>query len=273
MYLYCYRKTPNFGDVLNFWLWKKHFRNEFSDDRDDHEYFVGIGTLLNKRLPQDKILHIFGSGAGYGDLPILNPELTHVHFVRGPRTAQALGLPRDSSITDPAALLHLHADLGTRKSYGFSFMPHHSIESERLRDVVESVGIRYISPTQDHESIIEDILKSDKILCSAMHGAIVADALRVPWLPVVTHSEIFEFKWHDWSESMNTPLRFHHISPLYPKRGTGLIKGLRGALKERMVGQELRSLMKKDFSLSSDSVLKDRLDMLQTKIDEFNTRP
>ena len=39
-----------------------------------------------------------------------------------------------------------------------------------------------------------------------MHGAIVADALRVPWIPARLYGHFMEFKWRDWTESIEVPL-------------------------------------------------------------------
>ena len=38
-----------------------------------------------------------------------------------------------------------------------------------------------------------------------MHAAIVADTLRVPWVPLMTSSDINSFKWLDWTQSMRVP--------------------------------------------------------------------
>jgi succinoglycan biosynthesis protein ExoV len=35
-----------------------------------------------------------------------------------------------------------------------------------------------------------------------MHAAIVADAMRVPWIPLVTSPQVNTFKWLDWTRSM-----------------------------------------------------------------------
>jgi succinoglycan biosynthesis protein ExoV len=49
-----------------------------------------------------------------------------------------------------------------------------------------------------------------------MHGAIVADALGVPWIPVRTGGAgTLEFKWRDWCGSVGLSYRPHHVVPLY----------------------------------------------------------
>jgi succinoglycan biosynthesis protein ExoV len=48
-----------------------------------------------------------------------------------------------------------------------------------------------------------------------MHGAIVADALRVPWIPVKLYGQIVDFKWHDWAESLGMRLSLRPIAPVF----------------------------------------------------------
>ena len=42
-----------------------------------------------------------------------------------------------------------------------------------------------------------------------MHGVILADTLRVPWIPIQPKVEIHRNKWFDWAESMDLSLRFN----------------------------------------------------------------
>ena len=53
---------PNFGDELNEWIWPKAIPGILDDD--EAHLFVGIGALLNHRLPSDVEI-VFGSGAGW----------------------------------------------------------------------------------------------------------------------------------------------------------------------------------------------------------------
>ena len=50
-----------------------------------------------------------------------------------------------------------------------------------------------------------------------MHGAIIADTLRIPWIPISTRPSINTFKWLDWCESME--LEYSCVN-LYWKRFT-----------------------------------------------------
>ena len=67
-----YYKDPggNFGDDLNAWLWPRLIP-ELLDDRDD-TLFVGIGSILDRRIPQEPRKIVFGTGVGYGLLPVLD---------------------------------------------------------------------------------------------------------------------------------------------------------------------------------------------------------
>jgi succinoglycan biosynthesis protein ExoV len=51
------------------------------------------------------------------------------------------------------------------------------------------------------------------VVTEAMHGAIVADTLRIPWIPVVCSPEIATFKWRDWTASLDLPYRPIKIPP------------------------------------------------------------
>ena len=46
-----------------------------------------------------------------------------------------------------------------------------------------------------------------------MHGAIVADTLRIPWVPVVCSPAIPPFKWIDWTRSLDLDYRPRGLPP------------------------------------------------------------
>ena len=86
-----YEDVPNFGDVLNKYLWQPYL-GEFIG-RDDNILMLGIGTLLGHSKSHNGQIIVCGSGSGYGgDFSQLKNENWKIFFVRGPSTAKALGL-------------------------------------------------------------------------------------------------------------------------------------------------------------------------------------
>ena len=49
MKLFYWKEDQNFGDAMNVWLWPRLLPSNL--DADDSTLFVGIGTLLNHRVP------------------------------------------------------------------------------------------------------------------------------------------------------------------------------------------------------------------------------
>ena len=98
--------------------------------------------------------------------------------------------------------------------------------------VCSRAGMRLISCHQSVDSVIEDILQCDVLLTEAMHGAIVADALRIPWIPVTCNAHILGFKWRDWLSSLRMTYEPTHISPLFDvDRDLSVVRQLRNAGK------------------------------------------
>lgn len=207
----------NFGDDLNIWLWSKLLSNVVDTGtpykrQGERPLFVGIGTILSNALPKSQSKIIFGSGAGYNGFPTVDSSWK-VYCVRGPLTAQQLGLDSKYAITDPAALIRTIDLPDAPREFSYAFMPHHSsINGTDWKTVCESLGIKYIDPTQDFEKCLHDIQASEIVIAEAMHAAIVADALRVPWIPVNFHGrDINSFKWNDWCQSLGLEYSPHTL--------------------------------------------------------------
>lgn len=210
----------NFGDDLNPWLFAKLFPNII--DNNENHLLVGVGTILNHRIPLAEKTTIFGSGYGYGSLPNVN-ENWFFSCVRGPLTAAALGLPAELAITDPAVLSPLFFDNEFEKCFEISYMPHcHSAFLGDWKYLCDQVGIHFIDPRHHFLKVFAEIKKSKRLVTEAMHGAILADAFRVPWLPAKAYPHICEFKWQDWLNSVEVSAEFNHLPPLY--RGDELYK-------------------------------------------------
>ena len=217
-----YHISDNFGDALNPIIFGRFLPGFF--DEDPETFFLGIGSILGFKLPGKEIRKIvFSSGfaqgdtATYGKAPVIDKSFD-VICVRGPLTADVLGLPREKAVTDGAALLRKFEFPPLEKAFPVSYMPH--IGSEVFFDwagACDKVGFHYISPRQNPMDIIRHIRQTEMIICEAMHGAIVADTLRVPWIPLKAYTTINEFKWRDWAASMNLDYHPHRLRSLYSR--------------------------------------------------------
>jgi len=220
MRLHCYQHQ-NFGDApLNRWLWPQLLLGLLDDD--DTRLLVGIGSLLNDGLPRAPVKVILGTGIGYGaGLPVVDKSW-RVYFVRGPRTARALGLDPELGVCDAGLLVSAVTLPLTAPARAVAYMPHwYSAENGDWRAVCELADIYYIDPLGGVEKVLSEIRAAKLLITEALHGAIVADALRVPWMPVRAYKHILEVKWLDWCEALGLDYAPHRLRPLY---GEGAIR-------------------------------------------------
>lgn len=219
MQTYYYKDSVgNFGDDLNSWLWNRLLPDFFDDD--NRTRLSVIGTILNDAMPKADKWFVFTSGVGYGHLPEgFGDSSWEILSVRGPLSAKVLGLGKDKYITDGAALLNTLPDfkpLSDAERHGVIFIPHHhAISVGNWENVCKLAGVEYVSPQWDSIEVINKIRRSKLVIADAMHAAIIADAMRVPWVPAVSSPQINTFKWLDWALTIDTPYLPINIGPSY----------------------------------------------------------
>lgn len=203
MKLYYFKtESGNFGDDLNLWLWPKLLPSTFFDN-DASDLFVGIGTLLNHRIPTAQRTIVFGAGHGYGTKPAFNSSWD-ILCVRGPKTAVELGLESACAITDPAILIYdftRNAILPVAGRIGL-LMHCDSAAYGEWDHLAKEAGMHFIDARWSVDRVILELGSCEHVVTEAMHGAIFADAMRIPWTPIVAYPHISHFKWLDWTESM-----------------------------------------------------------------------
>ncbi|WP_418647174.1 polysaccharide pyruvyl transferase family protein [Thauera butanivorans] len=221
----------NFGDDLNPWLWKKLAPSLMNED--EMELFIGIGTLLNHRLPSAPIKHVFGSGVGYGNLPERNGRLI-IHALRGYESARLLGEDKRKVITDAAILVRaVDYPRAPIKDKEYGFIPH-TLSSQYYdwSGVCDDLGIHHVSAQWNVERVFREMTRCKVMVCEAMHGAIIADALRIPWIPAVCYDYISAFKWGDWLSTLDLPYQPSVITSLYdPERNSLPVPRLKNKVK------------------------------------------
>jgi succinoglycan biosynthesis protein ExoV len=220
MLYYCKTPDGNFGDDLNLWLWPR-LAPEVCDEQDS-TLFVGIGTILGHHIPRKPVKMVFGAGCGKpGPLPKID-DRWKIYCVRGPLTAARLGLDPALALVDPAILVRRFLDHPSRPKYPVSFMPHlQSMPHADWEELCARIGFHCIDPRAGVERVLRELQETELLLAEAMHGAIVADALRVPWIPVRMYSRFAEFKWQDWSQSIRVPLKLTDVPPIYAQPPKG----------------------------------------------------
>lgn len=216
MKLYFYDTDTNFGDAMNGWLWERLLPDVF--DEDARVRFSGIGTILNDSMPAAERWIVFTSGVGYPPLPRgFGDRRWSVISVRGPLSAAALGLPAAAAVTDGALLLATlpeYAPLPSGDRTGVVFAPHRgAARCAEWRTVAEKAGVEYLDPLAESREVIARLRRAKLVLADAMHAAIVADAMRVPWIPLATSTHTNSFKWLDWTLSMGVPYEPVRLPP------------------------------------------------------------
>jgi succinoglycan biosynthesis protein ExoV len=205
---------PNFGDELNATLWTHLLPDGFLDD-DAAALFLGIGSILWDYLPKGPRKIVAGSGfGGYTAVPDVHDGSWDILWLRGPLTARALGVDARLVITDAAVLLRatpLPAPVGTGQ---VAFMPHvDSIARGNWAAVCAAAGITFLDPRAAPDHLLARIRGAGLVLTEAMHGAIVADALRTPWIPLLPLLPLHRAKWEDWAGSLDLDLQPRALPP------------------------------------------------------------
>ncbi|MEO7988389.1 MAG: polysaccharide pyruvyl transferase family protein [Chryseolinea sp.] len=288
-----YYRDPNFGDALNPIIFHKLLPGFF--DNDPTIEFSGIGSIIGLEMAKEsKKRIIFSSGFAYGSLPKVDDSFEIV-CVRGPLTANALGIDKSLGIIDGAALLRELKFPSPPKKYKFSFMPHWESELKYpWRKLCEAADINYLSPTDDSLKTIDAILQSEVVIAEAMHAAIVADTLRTPWIPVKAYRGINDFKWNDWTKSVDLEYKPHALRSMYEvndfvlkvfkdksknKLPNALYKPIantytlfQDAFLTKSSIEQLLNVKKEKTHLSKENILNSKVDQLVEKLEYVKTK-
>ena len=241
----------NFGDDLNAWIWPRLLGDGFFDE-DDSELFVGIGSIIYDNYPPEARKIVVGSGyGGYTPPPDAHDGSWEFAFVRGPRTADTLVIPRDKVVTDGAILLRAVEPPSPGPETPVIFIPHfQSLDRGNWEEACRIAGIRFVSPSGDVETVLSEIRGAKLVITESMHGAIIADALRTPWIAVTPIATDHRFKWTDWAESLDIDLRAHRLFPSTAREAWSTVTGGQG------VGRWSRRMGESVFAAPANIALK-----------------
>src|SRR5690606_14810183 len=125
-----------------------------------------------------------------------------------------LDIPPDKAIGDSAILLRALDLPAPAAQIDVGFMPHYeSLDRGLWREACRLAGIALIDPTAPVEEVIARLRATKLLITEAMHGAIVADALRTPWVAALPINPGHHAKWQDWAGALSLDLRHHELKP------------------------------------------------------------
>ena len=160
----------------------------------------GIGSILGFRL-QNAV--VWGSGILSPDKPYLIKNIKHskydIRVVRGPKTREQLlklGKKCPQIYGDPAVLMpRFFCPCSFEKKHKVTVVFHHS--NNRF-DIPENTEVNTLSIlTKDYKSFIEEIVQSERVVSSSLHGIILAEAYGIPAV-LLLHEGQSMFKYEDW---------------------------------------------------------------------------
>jgi succinoglycan biosynthesis protein ExoV len=293
---YIYYKDPrgNFGDDLNGWLWSKLFGEE---DLNNKDAFLGIGSILfnnNKIITdlKDRKKIVFGTGIRPTYESFKYDNTWDIKFLRGPLSSYSFN-NKYNYITDAAYAIRFIKDFeslkNTEKKYEVSVMPYFkSVDFCDWKLICDKLGYNYISPLSENgvKFTLKEIASSKYLITEAMHGAILADILRVPWnryvltTPVTEGTMVSEFKWMDWLYSVGlnnvntTFIKFNRTTFLnsWFKKISGNFLDVDIFVKKVIIDDILLKLASvNQYYLSKDSIIQDIDTKMNDEIIEFKS--
>lgn len=202
----------NFGDALNPWLFRKmtHYHpvnaNNIFNFLNRNVYSV-IGSILDNNTKSNLV--VWGSGFKEKDSKLIKKPIK-VCAVRGPLSRKKLlemGVDCPPVYGDPALLLPVFYNPIIKKEYKLGIIAHYADKNtDNYKKFINKLpaDVLIINIENQIESVINDILKCDKIASSSLHGLIVADAYNIPSLYIKFSNNIVggNFKFKDYMASV-----------------------------------------------------------------------
>lgn len=284
----------NFGDDMNVFLWPSLFGNDIFQ-KQDHISFLGIGTMLSDDSVYNKDWWnsnkvVFGTGIRSNSRNFNIDKTFNLMFLRGPLSRSFIG--QGDYITDAAycfLLSQLYNNVkNVEKTHEIGLIPYfRSMNIVNWKRIAKETSMYLISPCTDEKrsalDVVKEIASCKYIVTEAMHGAIFADILRIPWSRFIfstykyEQANVADFKWMDWMYSMDLKHELFPIIPLTCKINNAVyrlsnqnieFKYIFKSFIEPKIIDTLTSC-KYNWQLSNEVVLDKKLVLLSNEMEKF----
>jgi pyruvyltransferase len=202
--------SPNWGDNLNSELCQlisgekpQMVNNRFANS-DNETIYLAIGSVLQWA---DKNTEIWSTGAiSDTDSTMFKEEPKAIHSVRGPLTRDKIlryGYKCPEIYGDGALLMPLFYSPKLPKKYKLSVIPHY-IDKPLIPELEkEYPTAHFIDIQQGTYSFINEVIQSEYVISSTLHGCICAYSYNVPYEHKAFSNKVLGngFKFRDFEES------------------------------------------------------------------------
>lgn len=201
-------KGENFGDYLSkIIVGEMALKNNLKEMKLSNKRLLSIGSILHFAKDNDII---WGSGInGKIELTKLNFMNLDIKAVRGPLTKEILekkGIPTPEVFGDPALLLpEFFSDLKYMPIKNKIIVIPNLNELEECRKLIPA-QFQLVSPFLHWTKVVNEILSSEIVFTSSLHGLIVSEAFRVPVVLFKPFGGETLFKYEDYLEGTGRKL-------------------------------------------------------------------
>ena len=255
MHLYYHGTSKNYGDVVNYNIFKDLFNQDVNRARYYTADFMGIGSILNRvlynptphhtwqnlrklyysRVLRQKPINILGSGF-VKDVREIYKELklfraVNIIALRGHKTKDIMEFIlqkklEDIAIGDPGILSsELIKGEKIEKNYNLGIIPHMADQnSNLLLEFTTRSDTCILDIKNQPVEFLRSVSACNTIASSALHGLIAADSLHIPnlWIKMSDKITGQDFKFRDYYSAYEikpaiTDLRYMQSSEITPE--------------------------------------------------------
>ena len=206
----------NFGDEISApfinWIFKvQGIKNKkaiavFPKAGTDYD-MLAAGSVLQWAKNRTTKTHVWGSGI-ISDVSSFTSDNFEIHAIRGPKTLEKLGNMGGGCVCgDPGLLASLvfNFERVRNKSVKIGLIPHRIHQKNpKINSLLEDKRFFFIDVNQSPDKVAADIVKSDLVLSSSLHGLIFADSYNIPNLWFRLENKLIgdDFKFRDYFMSI-----------------------------------------------------------------------